>query len=56
MRSAPRRKKCWLLARDELSQGGKPRQVARRVQDAVRGWSGKEIYALLAEAEQAEPE
>jgi len=45
-----------VLARDELSQGGKPRQVARRVQDAVRGWSGKEIYALLAEAEQAEPE
>lgn len=45
-----------LLARDELAQGGKPRQVARRVQDAVRGWSGKEIYALLAEAEQTEPE
>lgn len=38
------------LLRQELEAGGpqgKPRQVARRVQDMVRGWSGKEIYALL---------
>ena len=40
------------LANAELAQGGKPRQVARRVQDAVRGWSGKEIYALLTGTEQ----
>ena len=40
------------LANAELAQGGKPRQVARRVQDSVRGWSGKEIYALLTGTEQ----
>ena len=44
------------LANAELAQGGKPRQVARRVQDAVRGWSGKEIYALLTGTEQPAPE
>jgi len=32
----------------EMQHGGKPRQVARRVQEAVHGWSGKEIYALSA--------
>ena len=37
-------------------QGGKPRQIARRVQDAVRGWSGKEIYALLTGTEQPAPQ
>ena len=35
------------LLRAELAQGGKPREVARRVQSAVRGWSGKELYALI---------
>lgn len=44
------------LANAELAEGGKPRQVARRVQDAVRGWSGKEIYALLTGTEQTVPE
>ena len=44
------------LANAELAQGGKPRQVARRVQDSVRGWSGKEIYALLTGTEQPAPE
>jgi 16S rRNA (cytidine1402-2'-O)-methyltransferase len=33
--------------RAELALGGKPREVARRVQEHVRGWTGKEIYALL---------
>lgn len=37
------------LARAELARGGKPREVARRVQSAARGWSGKELYALLRE-------
>ena len=46
------REKVLLLANAELAEGGKPRQVARRVQDAVRGWSGKEIYALLTGTEQ----
>jgi len=50
------REDVLLLAQEELAQGGKPRQIARRVQDAVRGWSGKEIYALLTGTEQAEPE
>ena len=43
------------LANAELAEGGKPRQVARRVQDAVRGWSSKEIYALLTGTEQTVP-
>ena len=34
---------------------GKPRQVARRVQALVRGWSGKEIYALLTAAADRPP-
>ena len=50
------RAEVLLLANTELAQGGKPRQVARRVQDAVRGWSGKEIYALLTGTEQPAPE
>ena len=50
------REEVLLLANEELAQGGKPRQVARRVQDAVRGWSGKEIYALLTGTEQPAPE
>lgn len=35
------------LLHQEAEDGGKPRQVARRVQEQVRGWSVKEIYALL---------
>lgn len=50
------REEVLLLANAELAQGGKPRQVARRVQDAVRGWSGKEIYALLTGTEQPAPQ
>ena len=50
------REEVLLLANTELAQGGKPRQVARRVQDAVRGWSGKEIYALLTGTEQPAPQ
>ena len=50
------REEVLKLANAELAQGGKPRQVARRVQDAVRGWSGKEIYALLTGTEQPVPE
>ncbi len=32
---------------EELTSGGKPREIARRVQDMVCGWTGKEIYGLL---------
>ena len=35
------------LLRAELARGGKPREVARRVQNAARGWSCKELYALI---------
>ncbi len=41
------------LLQEELQKGGKPRQVARRVQAQVTGWSSKEIY-LLASEESAE--
>lgn len=29
------------------AQGGKPREVARRVQEQVSGWTGKELYQML---------
>jgi 16S rRNA (cytidine1402-2'-O)-methyltransferase len=32
---------------DALAQGDKPRAACRTVQEAVRGWNGKELYALL---------
>ena len=38
------------LLRAELARGGKARDVARRVQSAVRGWNGKELYALIPSA------
>lgn len=41
------REEAAQLARMELARGGKPREVARRVQSGARGWSSKEIYALL---------
>ena len=44
------------LANAELAQGGKPLHVVLRVQDSVRGWSGKEIYALLTGTEQPAPQ
>ncbi len=31
----------------ELAKGGKPREVARRVQNLVTGWTSKDIYLLL---------
>ncbi|WP_300906859.1 16S rRNA (cytidine(1402)-2'-O)-methyltransferase [uncultured Desulfovibrio sp.] len=45
----PRREVEELL-RAELARGGKPREVARRVQNAARGWSCKELYALIPAA------
>lgn len=35
------------LIQQELVRGGKPRQIVRRVQSAVKGWTGKKLYALL---------
>lgn len=37
------------LLREEAGTGGKPKAVARRVQERVNGWTSKELYeALLA--------
>ena len=33
----------------ESQRGGKPRDIARRVQQQVTGWTGKELYLLLSE-------
>lgn len=38
------------LLHAELARGGKPREVARRVQSAAPGWSCKELYALIPAA------
>lgn len=35
------------LIRAHLDQGLKPRQVVQKVKHEARGWSGKEIYALM---------
>lgn len=42
------------IAASEAAHGGKPRDVARRVQQCVSGWSGKEIYALLGGHDESE--
>ncbi len=34
------------LVAEEMAKGGKPREVSRRVQHRVRGWTSKEIYLL----------
>ncbi len=33
----------------ELAKGGKPRDVARRAQNLVMGWTSKDVYLLLTE-------
>ena len=35
---------------EENAKGGKAKEVAARVQTLVRGWSRKEIYALMLNA------
>lgn len=37
------------ILREEAAEGGKPRDVARRAQRRVLGWSGKELYQRLRE-------
>jgi len=32
---------------EEREEGGKPKEIARRVADRVSGWTAKEIYALM---------
>lgn len=36
---------------EEREQGGKPRQIVRRVLERVSGWSSKEVYALVSAPE-----
>lgn len=36
-----------LLLVQEQAQGGKPKEIAKRVTDVATGWSTKEIYALI---------
>lgn len=38
-----------LLINEETGRGGKPRDVARRVQSRATGWTGKEIYRRMQE-------
>ncbi len=37
------------LVAEEMTKGGKPREVSRRVQNRVQGWTSKEIYLLPRE-------
>ena len=39
------------LIRQEMALGGKPREIARRVQEQLQGWSGKEVYALITHSD-----
>ena len=48
----PREDVLTLLS-EESARGGKPRDVARRVQARVTGWTGKEIYLLTTEEKSA---
>lgn len=44
----PRQEVLALLA-EERARGGKPRDVARRVQARIAGWTGKDVYLLTTE-------
>lgn len=39
------------LLTEESARGGKPRDIARRAQQHVAGWTGKELYLLMTELE-----
>lgn len=43
------RQEVLALLAEEGTQGGKPRDTARRVQARVAGWTAKDVYALLTE-------
>jgi len=36
------------ILREEQERGGRPREIARRAQGRLHGWTGRELYALLA--------
>lgn len=40
-----------LLITQERARGGSPRDVARRVQSRVTGWTGKAIYTMMSEGD-----
>ncbi len=41
--------KVLAIIEEEMETGGKPREVARRVQTLVMGWTVKDIYLLISE-------
>ena len=43
------RQEVLALLQREQEKGGKPREVARRVQNQVTGWTAKDIYLLGTE-------
>jgi len=42
--------KAWAVLREEQERGGRPKEIARRAQERLYGWTGSELYALLARA------
>jgi len=38
------------ILREEQERGGRRREIARRAQERLRGWTGSELYALLPHA------
>ena len=43
------REEALSVLREELEDGGKPRECARRAATRLEGWSSKELYALARE-------
>jgi 16S rRNA (cytidine1402-2'-O)-methyltransferase len=48
---AQTREEVLAVAAEERAAGGRPKDVARRVQARVRGWSVKQVYELLRDAQ-----
>lgn len=40
-------KEASAVLREEETGGGRPREIVRRAQERLRGWSGSELYTLL---------
>ena len=42
---------AWAVLLEEQDRGGRPREIARRAQGRLQGWTGSELYALLTRDE-----
>ena len=42
--------KVWAVLREEQERGGRPKEITRRAQGRLYGWTGSELYALLTRA------